>query len=139
MTLLLVFIIIMAIVLLVIFGLPGTPNYLGWKLAGIWANQSDTLQIMIHEQDACLNGHVVSADVRDNNSKIVIGKMVVNKVKLRSVWNWSTGKYIDPYTMEEFDFKIKLKGSDRLKVYYLENKNLVRREEWKLISSLNKS
>lgn len=138
MILLLVFIIIMVIVLLVIFGLPGTPSYIGWKLAGVWANQSNTLQIMIHEQDACLNGHVVSADVRDNNSKIVIGKMVVNKVKLRSIWNWSTGKYIDPYTMEEFDFKIKLKGSDRLKVYYLENKNLVRKEEWKLISSLNK-
>ena len=135
MILLLVFIIATCTVLLVIFGLPGTPNYMGWKLSGIWANQSDTLQIMIHEQDAFLNGHVVSADVRDNNSKIVIGKMVVNKVKLRSAWNWSTGKYIDPYTMEEFDFKIKLKGNDRLKVYYLENQNLVRKEEWKLISS----
>lgn len=134
MILLLVFIIITSIVLLVIFGLPVTPNYLGWKLSGVWSNQSETLQIMIHEQDACLNGHVVSAEV-DNNNKIIIGKMVVNKVKLRSIWNWSTGKYIDPYTMEEFDFMIKLKGSNRLKVYYMENENLVKKEEWKLISS----
>ncbi len=134
MILLLVFIVIIVVTLLIIFGLPGSPNKLAWKLSGVWANQSDTLQIMIHEQDACLHGHVVSADVRESNSKIVIGKMVVNKVKLKSAWSWSTGKYIDPYTMEEFDFKIKLKGSDRLKVCYLENQNLVRKEEWRLLN-----
>lgn len=135
MILFLVSITVVCIAILVIFGFPGTPNYLGWKLSGVWANQSDTLQIMIHEHDACLSGHVVSAEVRDNNNKIVIGKMVIDKVKLRSIWNWSTGKYIDPYTMEEFDCKIKLKGSNKLKVYYMENKNLVRKEEWKLITT----
>ncbi|GAB1446221.1 MAG: DUF2147 domain-containing protein [Cyclobacteriaceae bacterium] len=133
MILLLICTIIIVITLVIIFDLPGSSNYLGWKLSGVWINQSGTLQIMIHQQDACLYGHVVSADVRENNSQIVIGKMVVNSVRLKSIWNWSTGKYIDPYTLKEFEFKVKLKGSNRLKVCYMENEDLVRKEEWKLI------
>lgn len=117
-------------------GLPGSPSHLSWKLSGIWANQSDTLQIMIHADDTSLCGHVVSAQIKENNDKIVIGKMVVDKVKLNSMWTWSYGKYIDPYTMEEFDVKIKLKGNDRLKVRFMEHENLVKKEEWKLINPL---
>lgn len=119
-----------------VLGIPGTPNRLSWKLSGIWANQSDTLQIMIHADQTYLHGHVVSAQIRDDNEKIVIGKMVVDKVKLNSVWSWSKGKYIDPYTMEQFDVKIKLKGNDRLKVRFMERENLVKKEEWKLINPL---
>jgi hypothetical protein len=121
---------------IMVLGIPGTSNYLSWKLSGIWANQSDTLQIMIHADATYLHGHVVSAQVRDNNDKIVIGKMVVDKVKLKSAWNWSKGKYIDPYTMEEFDVKIKLKGKDRLKIRFMEHENIVRKEEWKLVNPL---
>lgn len=119
-----------------VLGIPGTPSRLSWKLSGIWANQSDTLQIMIHADQTYLHGHVVSAQIRDDNEKIVIGKMVVDKVKLNSVWSWSKGKYIDPYTMEQFDVKIKLKGNDRLKVRFMERENLVKKEEWKLINPL---
>ena len=132
-----IFILVIALLLLLfitVLGVPGSPDNLSWKLSGIWANQSDTLQIMIHPGDTCLCGHIVSAQVRENNEKIVIGKMVVDKVKLKPLWSWSKGKYIDPYTMEEFDVKIKLKGSDRLKVCYLENENLVKEEEWKLVN-----
>lgn len=121
---------------IMVLGVPGTPGRLSWKLSGIWANQSDTLQIMIHADQMYLHGHVVSAQIRDDNEKIVIGKMVVDKVKLNSVWNWSKGKYIDPYTMEEFDVRIKLKGKDRLKVRFMERENLVKKEEWKLINPL---
>lgn len=117
-------------------GVPGTPGHLSWKLSGIWTNQADTLQIMIHADNTCLHGHVVSAQVLESNEPIVIGKMVVDKLILKSVWKWSRGKYIDPYTMEEFDVKIKLKGNDRLKVCYLEKDTLVRKEEWKLINPL---
>lgn len=133
MVLLLVCAFIIGIAFLLVFGLPGSPKYLGWKLSGVWANQSDTLQIMIHQQDTFLHGHVVSADVREN-AKIVVGKRVVEKVRLKPMWGWSTGKYIDPYTMEEFDFKVKPKGRNRLRVCYLERKNLVRKEEWKLVT-----
>ncbi len=132
----LIFVGVIVAVTLILVGIPFSPNYLGWKLSGIWANQSDTLQIMIHEENECLHGHVVSAQLREQNDKIVIGKMVIDKVKLKAAWNWSTGKYIDPYTMEEFEFKIKLKGSNKLKVYFMENKNLVRKEEWKLLNPL---
>jgi len=126
---------VVAVVILMLVGIPFSANYLGWKLSGIWANQSDTLQIMIHEENDCLHGHVVSAQLREQNDKIVIGKMVIDRVKLKAVWNWSSGKYIDPYTMEEFELKVKLKGSNKLKVYFLENKNLVKKEEWKLLNS----
>jgi len=119
-----------------VLGIPGTPSRLSWKLSGIWANQSDTLQIMIHSDHMYLHGHVVSAQIGENNERIVIGKMVVDKVKLNSVWSWSKGKYIDPYTMEEFDFKIKLKGNDRLKVRFMERENLIKKEEWKLVNPL---
>lgn len=129
---LLVFISILTVTILIIIGLPGSPSHVGWKLSGVWSNQSDTLQIMIHANKNSLNGHVVSADIKGDNNKIVIGKMVVSQVKLKPIWNWSRGKYIDPYTMEEFDVKIKLKRSNRLSVCYLENKNLVKKEEWKL-------
>ncbi|HCM75917.1 MAG TPA: hypothetical protein DIS90_06020 [Cytophagales bacterium] len=134
MILLLIFVLLAALSAIMIFGIPGSPDYIAWKLSGVWKNQSDTLHIMIHEENACLHGHVVSADIRGSNDKIVIGKMVIDKVKLNSMWQWSIGKYIDPYTMEEFELKIKLKGTDRLKVCYLENENLVRKEEWKLVS-----
>lgn len=129
---LLVFISILTVTILIIIGLPGSPSHVGWKLSGVWSNQSDTLQIMIHANKNSLDGHVVSADIKGDNNKIVIGKMVVSQVKLKPIWNWSRGKYIDPYTMEEFDVKIKLKRSNRLSVCYLENKNLVKKEEWKL-------
>ena len=119
-----------------VLGIPGTPSRLSWKLSGIWANQSDTLQIMIHSDHMYLHGHVVSAQIGENNERIVIGKMVVDKMKLNSVWSWSKGKYIDPYTMEEFDFKIKLKGNDRLKVRFMERENLIKKEEWKLVNPL---
>lgn len=133
---LLILIILAAIAATMIFGIPGSPNYLGWKLSGVWMNQTDTLHIMIHEENASLQGHVVSADIHGANDKIVVGKRVIDKVKLNSMWQWSRGKYIDPYTMEEFDFKIKPKGNNKLLVYYLENENLVRKEEWKLINPL---
>ena len=119
---------------LLYLGKPFTSSYLGWQLSGVWSNQADTLQIMMHEDNANVHGHVVSAQFRNGNDKIVIGKMVVNSVKLRAIWYWSTGKYIDPYTMEEFDFKVKPKGRNRLRVCYLERKNLVRKEEWKLVT-----
>ena len=134
MILVLVVIAIAVVSVVMITGVPGSPNHLGWRLSGVWQNQSDTLQIMIHEQDAHLHGHVVSADIRENDNKIVVGKMVVDRVKLRAAWKWSTGKYIDPYTMEEFEFKIKLRGGNKLKVCYLDDNNLIRKEEWTLIS-----
>ncbi len=131
--------VIIALVTISIFfvtGFPGSATKLGWKLSGIWKNQSDTLQIMFHEHKSYLQGHVVSADLIGKNEKIVIGKKVVEKLKLQSMWAWSTGRYIDPYTMEEFEFKVKLKGNNRLKVCYMENKNLVKKEEWTLVNSL---
>lgn len=131
----LVFIVILTVTILIIIGLPGSPSHVGWKLSGVWSNQSDTLQIMIHAHKNSLNGHVVSADIKGDNNKIVVGKMVVCQVKLKSIWNWSQGKYIDPYTMEEFDVKIKLKRNNKLSVCFLENKNLVKKEEWKLTNS----
>jgi len=112
-----------------------SPSALGWKLSGIWKNQSDTLQIMMHEDETHLYGHVVSAAIKGDDN-IVIGKPVLENVKLRMLWTWSTGKYIDPYTMKEFDVKIKLKGSKKLEVMLLENNNPVTKEEWTLVNSL---
>lgn len=124
---------IVCLLVLLCFGVPFTSSYLGWQLSGVWTNQSDTLQIMMHEHNASIHGHVVSAQLRNGNDKIVIGKMVVDSVKLRAAWNWSSGKYIDPYTMEEFDLKVKLKNARTLKVCFLERENVVKKEEWKLV------
>ena len=121
---------------LLYLGLPFSSSHLGWQLSGVWSNQSDTLQIMMHEDNANVHGHVVSAQFKAGNDKIVIGKMVVNSVKLRAIWYWSTGKYIDPYTMEEFDLRVKLKDARTLKVCFLEKDNIVKKEEWKLIDPL---
>ena len=127
---------IISAIVLFYLGVPFTSSYLGWQLSGVWSNQSDTLQIMMHEDNANVHGHVVSAQFKAGHDKIVIGKMVVNSVKLRAIWYWSTGKYIDPYTMEEFDLRVKLKDARTLKVCFLEKENIVRKEEWKLIDPL---
>ena len=135
-TLFIIAIAFLFLALMTALGVPGSPSHLSWKLSGIWANQADTLQIMIHADETNLHGHVVSAQINGNNEKIIIGKMVVDNVKVKPIWSWSHGKYIDPYTQEEFDVKIKLKGSDRLKVRFLEHEHLVKKEEWKLINPL---
>ncbi len=121
---------------LIVIGIPGTPNFLAWKLSGIWANQADTLQIMIHGQDSNLHGHVVSAQINQVNDKPVVGKMVVDNVQLKSAWKWSKGKYIDPYTLEEFDLMIKMKNANTLSVCFLRNQNIIKSEEWKLVNAL---
>jgi len=133
---LLIFIVgLLAVVFLVTIGLPGAPHYMAWKLSGIWTNQSDTLQIMIHEQDTFLLGHIVSAQVSQNHDQLVVGKMVFDNVKLKSAWKWSEGKYMDPFSRKQFDFKIKLKDSKTLFVCFLENNQIVKSEQWKLIDS----
>jgi len=140
MVILLVLVSLAFLLVLVYTGFPGSPNYLGWKISGVWANQADTLQIMIHAQDSFLHGHVVSAQVNETNDKIVIGSMVVNDVKLKPIWNWSSGRYTDPYTKEEFVLRVKLNGSNKLKVLFLQRLNgveeIVKKEEWNLINPM---
>lgn len=135
-TILILLVAALFLVFLIVIGMPGTPTYLAWKLSGIWANQSDTLQIMIHGQDTHLHGHIVSAQIDRKNDKPVVGKMVVDNVQLKSVWSWSKGKYIDPYTQEEFDLMLKMKDAKTLSVCFLTNQNIIKSEEWKLVNAL---
>ena len=112
-----------------------TKSYFGWKVSGIWANESDTLQIIIHEEGSCLHGHIVSAQINKKNNKPIVGQMIVDHVKIKPTWKWSVGKYIDPYTTQVFDLKMKLKDGKTLKVCFVENDHIVRKEEWKLVNS----
>lgn len=131
--------ILIPVLLVVLFflsqSIPGTSSYLGWKVSGIWANQSDTLQIIIHEEGTFLNGHIVSAQVSRDQAEPVVGKMIVDHIEPQPVWKWSSGKYIDPYTRQVLDLKIKLKNDKTLKVCFVENDDVVRKEEWKLVNS----
>ena len=119
--------------------MPGSAQHLGWRLSGIWANEADTLQIMMHHSEASVSGYVVSAEVKDFSKRVIVGSRVLCDLKLKPSWTWSEGKYVDPFSQQEYQVNVKLVAKDILKVKYLVTNNgesEFKEEVWRLINPL---
>ena len=120
-------------------GFPGSIRYLGWKISGIWENEPGSFQVLIHNNDSVLRGHVVWADEDDQLEKgKMIGLLILKEVKLKSFGRWSNGTYIDPLTKKEFPLRMRLRSNKSLSVQFFEctNGEVLIKEEWKLVNPL---
>ncbi len=135
----LAFVIIVSLLVVSQVGVPGSAHHLGWKLSGIWANEADTLQIMMYHSETSVSGYVVSAEVNDFSRRVIVGSRIISDLKLKPSWAWSEGKYVDPFSQQEYQVRVKLVGNDLLKVKYLVTSNgegAFKEEEWRLVNPL---
>jgi len=128
--------------LLILFqylGFPGSIQYVGWKISGIWKNGSGTFQVLIHNNGPIVRGHVVWANENDQTEKRkLIGALVLKEVQLKPFWRWSKGTYIDPITNQEFPLRLRLRNNKNLSVHFFESLNgeVLIKEEWELVNPL---
>jgi|GEM_PF-2539133 len=120
-------------------GFPGSVQYAGWKISGIWENGSRTLQVLIHNNGPMLRGHVVWVNENDQIEKDkIVGALILKEVKLKSFGRWSNGTYIDPVTNKEFPLRLRLRNGKILSVHFFENTGgeVLIKEEWQLVNPL---
>ena len=118
---------------------PGSIQYVGWKISGIWENDSHTIHVLIHNQGPMVRGHVVWANEDDRAQKgKMIGSLILKEVKLRSFWRWSDGTYICPMTNKEFPLRLRLRNNKSLSVHFFVNTGgeILIKEEWQLVNPL---
>ena len=129
----------MLFILFQYLGFPGSIQYVGWKISGIWKNGSGTFQVLIHNIGPDVRGHVVWANEDDQHEKgKLIGALVLKEVELKSFWRWSKGTYIDPLTNQEFPLRLKLRNNKSLRVHFFESIHgeVLLKEEWQLVNPL---
>lgn len=120
-------------------GFPGSVQYAGWKISGVWENDSRTIQVLIHNNGPILRGHVVWCNEDDQIEKgKIVGALILKEVKLKSFWRWSSGTYIDPITNKEFPLRLRLRNNKSLSVHFFENTGgeVLLKEEWQLLNPL---
>ena len=120
-------------------GFPGSIQHVGWKISGIWENDSRTMQVLIHNNGSMVRGHVVWADEDEQTEKgKLVGALIIKEVKLKSFWRWSNGTYVDPVTNQEFPLRLRLRNNKSLSVHFFEKASgeILIKEEWQLVNPL---
>ena len=136
------FSVVVALMLLYVafnYRFPGSIQYVGWKISGIWENDSRTIQVLIHNNGPMVRGHVVWANEDEQTEKgKLVGSLILKEVKLRSFWRWSNGTYVDPVTNKEFPLRLRLRNNKSLTIHFFENADgeVLIKEEWQLVNSL---
>jgi uncharacterized protein (DUF2147 family) len=102
------------------------------KITGIWANEDNTMRILIYGLESQFQGEVVWT--KDIDEKI-LGSGIIRNLNLRS-FKWGEGTYIDPFTKDQFNIRLKLKkaGSLTLQLFEKSGHSLMKVEEWKQVS-----
>ncbi len=75
------------------------------KITGIWANEENTMRILIYSIESNFQGEVVWT--RDIDEKI-LGSGVIRNMSLK-YFSWGEGTYIDPFTKDQFRCRIKMR------------------------------
>jgi hypothetical protein len=120
-------------------GFPGSIQHIGWKISGVWENDAQTIQVLIHNNGPMVRGHVVWASEDDQQEKgKLVGSLIIKEVVLKSFWRWSNGTYIDPVTHKEFPLRIRMRSDKSLSIHFFENTGgeVLMKEEWQLINPL---
>lgn len=99
------------------------------KIMGIWSNENNTMQILIYGLESQFQAEVVwTKDIDDK----ILGSGIIRNMSLK-YFSWGEGTYIDPFTKDQFEFKLKLKNTGRLHLQLFEKSShsLLKVEVWK--------
>ena len=101
------------------------------KITGIWSNEENTMRILIYGLESQFQAEVVWT--RDIDEKI-LGSGIIRDMSLK-YFSWGEGTYIDPFTKNQFAFKMRLKKAGRLHLQLFEKSthSLMKVEEWKQV------
>jgi hypothetical protein len=102
------------------------------KVTGLWSNENNTMQILIYGRESRFQAVVVwTKDIDDK----ILGSGIIRNMSLK-YFSWGEGTYIDPFTKDQFKFKLKLKHTGRLHLHLFEKSShlLLKVEEWKSVS-----
>ena len=101
------------------------------KITGLWSNESNTMQILIYGMESRFQAVVVWTNDIDDK---ILGSGIIRDMRLK-YFNWGEGTYIDPFTRDQFKFKLKLKSTGRLHLQLFEKSShlLLKVEEWKSV------
>ena len=101
------------------------------KITGLWSNENNTMRILIYALESRFQAEVVwTKDIDDR----ILGSGIIRNMSLR-YFSWGEGTYIDPFTKDQYKFKLKLKKTGRLRLLLFEKSNhsLLKVEEWKQV------
>jgi hypothetical protein len=102
------------------------------KVMGLWSNENNTMRILIYGLESRFQAEVVwTKDIDDK----ILGSGIIRDMSLK-YFSWGEGTYIDPFTKDQFKFKLKLKHTGRLHLQLFEKSThlLLKVEEWKSVS-----
>ena len=101
------------------------------KVTGLWTNENNTMRILIYALESHFQGEVVWT--KDIDEKI-LGSGIIRNMSLR-YFSLGEGTYIDPFTKNQFKFKLKLKNTGRLylRLFEKSSHSLLKVEEWKQV------
>lgn len=101
------------------------------KIQGIWANESNTLRMLIYSLESTFHGEVVWTRQIDEG---ILGSRIIGHMKLK-YFSRCEGLYTDPYTKTQFKFLLKLKDKGLLHLHLFEKSNhqLAKVEIWKQV------
>lgn len=102
------------------------------KVSGLWSNETNTIQILIYGMESRFQAVVVwTKDIDDK----ILGSGIIRNMSLK-YFSWGKGTYIDPFTKDEYEFKLKLKNTGRLHLQLYEKSSHLRLkvEEWKSVN-----
>ena len=101
------------------------------KITGIWSNEENTMRILIYGLESRFQAEVVWT--KDIDEKI-LGSGIIRNMTLK-YFSWAEGTYIDPFTHDQFNIKLKLKKTGRLHFQLFEktSHSLLKVEEWKQV------
>jgi hypothetical protein len=111
-------------------GLPGSSKDIGWKMSGVWSNPRN-LHVLLHANGGIMRGHIVSS--ADKSITQADSSLVIKELAVKPLWQWSDGTYVEPVSRQEHPVKLRLTGTRKICVKFLDNKTV---EEWRLIDPL---
>ncbi len=102
------------------------------KITGLWSNEDNSMRILIYGLESRFQAEVVwTKDIDDK----ILGSGIIRNMCLK-YFSWGEGTYIDPFTKNQFKFKMKLKNTGRLHLHLFDTSGhfVLKTEEWKLVS-----
>ncbi len=101
------------------------------KITGIWSNEANTIRILIYSIDSHFQAEVIWTR---NIDQEILGSAVIRNLSLK-YFSWGEGTYVDPFTKDQFHFKLKLKNEGQLN-FYIEKSGRGYKtvEAWKQVS-----
>ena len=101
------------------------------RITGIWANESNTMRILIYSMESKFQAEVVWTR---NVDESILGSGIIRNLRLNYL-SQGEGTYICPFTKNQMNFRLKLKQSGLLHLHLFGKSRLAadKVEAWKLV------